>query len=49
MTKPERVVGRFAPSPSGRMHLGNLWACLLAWLAAHQAGGGVVARNTVTR
>ena len=38
------VVGRFAPSPSGRMHLGNLWACLLAWLAARSAGGRMVLR-----
>ena len=37
-------VGRFAPSPSGRMHLGNLWSCLLAWLAARSAGGGMVLR-----
>ena len=29
-----KVGGRFAPSPSGRMHLGNLWSCLLAWLCA---------------
>ena len=38
------VTGRFAPSPSGRMHLGNLWSCLLAWLAARSTGGGMVLR-----
>ena len=39
-----RVVGRFAPSPSGRMHLGNLWSSLLAWLSARSAGGSMVLR-----
>ena len=39
-----KIVGRFAPSPSGRMHLGNLWSCLLAWLSARSAGGGMVLR-----
>lgn len=39
-----KVVGRFAPSPSGRMHLGNLWSCLLAWLSARSAGGSMVLR-----
>ena len=38
------VTGRFAPSPSGRMHLGNLWSSLLAWLAARSAGGRMVLR-----
>lgn len=38
------VVGRFAPSPSGRMHLGNLLSCLLAWLSARKAGGEIVLR-----
>ena len=38
------MIGRFAPSPSGRMHLGNLWSCLLAWLAARSAGGSIVLR-----
>ena len=38
------TVGRFAPSPSGRMHMGNLWSCLLAWLSARSAGGAVVLR-----
>ena len=38
------VVGRYAPSPSGRMHLGNLCCCLLAWLSAKSKGGRVVLR-----
>jgi len=38
------VKGRFAPSPSGRMHLGNLFSFLLAWLSARSAGGSVVLR-----
>lgn len=40
----DKVIGRFAPSPSGRMHLGNLWSCLLAWLSARSVGGGMVLR-----
>lgn len=32
------VVGRFAPSPTGRMHLGNAFAALGAWLAARAEG-----------
>jgi len=38
------VRGRFAPSPSGRMHLGNAWTALLAWLSARSGGGAVVLR-----
>ena len=38
------VCGRFAPSPSGRMHLGNVWSCLLAWLSARSVGGKMVLR-----
>ncbi len=38
------VCGRFAPSPSGRMHLGNIFCALLAWLSARAAGGRFVLR-----
>lgn len=39
-----KSVGRFAPSPSGRMHLGNLLCALLAWLSAKKEGGRVILR-----
>ncbi len=38
------VKGRFAPSPSGRMHLGNLFSFLLAWLSVRHEGGSLVLR-----
>ena len=38
------VTGRFAPSPSGRMHLGNLFSFLLAWCSVRSAGGEMVLR-----
>lgn len=38
------MVGRFAPSPTGRMHLGNIWSALLNWLAIRQAGGRLLLR-----
>lgn len=37
-------LGRFAPSPSGRIHLGNILCCLLAWLSIHQKGGNILLR-----
>lgn len=39
-----KVVGRFAPTPSGRMHLGNVLSSLLAWLSAKSRGGEIVLR-----
>lgn len=36
--------GRFAPSPTGRMHLGNVYAALLSWLSAKSKGGEWVLR-----
>ena len=38
------VVGRFAPTPSGKMHLGNVLCCLVAWLSARSQGGRVLLR-----
>lgn len=38
------VKGRFAPTPSGRMHLGNLLSALLAWLDVRSVGGELVLR-----
>jgi glutamyl/glutaminyl-tRNA synthetase len=38
------IVGRFAPSPTGRLHLGNIASMLVAWLAARLEGGRVLLR-----
>ncbi len=38
------TVGRFAPTPSGRMHLGNVWSALLSWLSVRSRGGEMVLR-----
>ncbi len=40
----QMICGRFAPTPSGRMHLGNAFAALLAWLDVRSAGGRLVLR-----
>ena len=37
-------VGRFAPTPSGRMHLGNVFAALMAWLSVKSRNGHLVLR-----
>lgn len=42
--RKNEAAGRFAPTPSGRMHLGNLLCSLLAWLSARKAGGRVILR-----
>ena len=38
------VTGRFAPSPSGRLHLGNLLCAMLAYLSARSQGGQFLLR-----
>ena len=49
-SKPHRMesddtpVGRYAPSPTGRMHLGNMFSALLSWLSVRARGGRWVLR-----
>lgn len=38
------MTGRFAPTPSGRMHIGNVYAMLGAWLSARAQGEPVLLR-----
>jgi glutamyl-tRNA synthetase len=40
----EVLSGRYAPTPSGRLHLGNARTALLAWLWARALGGRFVLR-----
>ena len=39
-----KPIGRFAPTPSGRMHLGNVFAALIAWLSVRSRDGEMVLR-----
>ncbi len=44
MTEPITGPGRYAPSPTGELHLGNLRTALIAWLAARSRGAGFLMR-----
>lgn len=37
-------VGRYAPSPTGRMHLGNVFAAMMSWLSVKSRGGRWILR-----
>lgn len=37
-------VGRFAPSPTGRMHLGNVYTALISYISIRQQGGKWILR-----
>ena len=44
MTLPASVVTRFAPSPTGLLHLGSAYSALIAWTRAREAGGRFLVR-----
>lgn len=44
MVEEPRYVGRYAPSPTGDLHLGNVLAAVCAWARARQAGGRILLR-----
>ncbi len=44
MTIALKTVGRYAPSPTGELHLGNLRTALLAWLHTRLQGGEFILR-----
>ena len=41
---PTPTVTRFAPSPTGRLHIGHAYSALFAWQAANEAGGRFLLR-----
>lgn len=38
------VCGRLAPSPTGYLHLGNIWSFLFSWLAVRSCNGRLILR-----
>lgn len=40
----EKIVGRFAPSPSGRMHFGNIYTAVMSWLSVKSREGRWILR-----
>lgn len=44
MSTSNPVIARFAPSPTGRLHVGNIRAALFSWLYARKAGGKYLLR-----
>lgn len=44
MSAKAEIVTRFAPSPSGRLHLGHAYSALVAWQAARENGGRFLLR-----
>lgn len=40
----QQIIGRLAPSPTGYLHIGNVWSFLLAWLSARLSDGKIYLR-----
>lgn len=43
-TSANNYRGRYAPSPTGYLHLGNVWTALISWCAAQQNNGRWILR-----
>lgn len=41
---PDQIITRFAPSPTGWIHVGNLRTALMNWMIARKAGGTFILR-----
>lgn len=44
MILPSHVKTRFAPTPSGHLHIGNLYSFAIAWALAKQNKGSILLR-----
>ena len=39
-----KIRTRFAPSPTGYLHIGNIWVAFLNWLFTRQNRGSIILR-----
>ena len=41
---PDQIIGRYAPSPSGNLHIGNAYSALFSWRTVRELGGKFLLR-----